>query len=199
MTWEKSSSHDVIKYNGKKIILQNSNNVFGTGSEGYSFSLKDNQYYTFSDVMDAQKTFEFFADNLNYEFSALGYEENGKNKYDLSTSLSDVGDANGSTRAVELGDKLRKHFHNHPNGIVEPSDPTNCKGNGDDKTFSDNIRQKSESCKFYIYSRDKGGAYKNYSFEDGKMKLTNERLSSFIKTSKDYTRKQGAIWNAFSF
>jgi len=199
MTWEKASSHDVIKYNGKKIILQNSNNVFGTGSDGYSFSLKDNQYYTFSDVMDAQKTFEFFADNLNYEFSALGYEEDGKKKYDLSTSLSDVGDVNGSTRAVELGDKLRKHFHNHPNGIAEPSNPENHKGNGDDKTFYDHIRQKAESCDFYLYLNEGGGGYRSYSFEGGKMNVSDKRQSSFIKSSKSYTRKQGAIWNAFSF
>ena len=199
MTWEKSSKHDIIKYNGKEITLQNSENVFGTGYKGYSFALKDNQYYTFSDVMDAQKTFELFADNLDFEFSALGYIEGGKKKYDLSTSLSDEGDINGSNRAVELGDKLRKHFHNHPNGIAEPSDPTNRKGKGDDKTFSNNIRQKAKSCEFYIYTRDNGGSYRSYSFENGNVKVLNARLSSFIKTSKNYTRKPGAIFNAFSF
>ena len=199
MTWEKSSKHDIIKYNGKEITLQNSENVFGTGYKGYSFTLKDNQYYTFSDVMDAQKAFEFFADNLDFEFSALGYIEGGKKKYDLSTSLSTVGDINGSTRADELGEKLRKHFHNHVDGSVTPSNPTNRKGIGDDKTFSEHIRQKAKSCEFYLYSNIGDGGYYQYSSEGGTMTVSSERQSSFIKSSKGYTRKQGAIWNAFSF
>ena len=199
MKWERKAEHDVIMYKGKKITLSNSDNVFGTGYKDYSFSLKDRQYYTFSDVMDAQKTFELFADNLNFEFSALGYEEDGKKKYDLSTSLSKEGDANGSARADELGDKLRKHFHNHPNDIGDPSEPGNAKGIGNDKDFFDHIRQKSNSCEFYLYINEGGGGYRSYSFEKGKMNVSDERQSSFIKSSKNYTRKSGAIWNAFSF
>ena len=198
MTWERFSKHDKIMYNGKEITLQNSNNVFGTGHNGYSFSLKD-RVFTFTDVMDAQKTFEFFADNLNYEFSALGYREGEKNKYDLTTSLSDVGDENGSARADVLGDKLRKHFHNHPNGIADPSSPKNREGKGDDMTFFANIRQKAKSCEFYIYINDGGGGYRSYFFEGGEANVSDERQSSFMKSSKGYTRKQGAIWNAFSF
>ena len=198
MTWKNKSLHDKILYNGKEILFSNSNNVFGTGYEGYSFSLKDNQYYTFTDVMDAQKAFELFADNLNFEFSALGYKEKGKDRYDLSTSLSDLGDANGSARACELGDKLLKHFHNHPDGNATPSDPTNRKGNGDDKTFYGHIREKAKSCDFYLYTKVGEGGYYNYSFEGGEKKVSEERQSSFIKSSKGYTRKQDAIWNAFS-
>ena len=198
MTWERSSPYDIIKYDKKEISLKNSNNVFGTGSEGYSFSLKDNQYYTFSDVMDAQKAFEFFADNLDFEFSALGYKEDGKTKYDLSTSLSDRGDVNGSKRADELGDKLRKHFHNHPDGDITPSDPENRKGNGDDKTFFDHISPKAKLCKFYLYTKDSEGNYMQYSFENGIKTVIPYRKSSFNKDSKDYGRKQGSIYNAFS-
>ena len=199
MSWERASKHDVIKYKGKEITLSNSNNVFGTGHKGYSFSLKDNQYYTFSDVMDAQKAFEFFADNLGYEFTALGYMDGDKKKYDLSTSLSDEGDENGSKRAVELGDKLRKHFHNHPDGNITPSDPTNRKGKGDDKTFSDGIRKNAPSCEFYLYTKIGDGGYLKYSFINGVPNVVNERQSSFIKKSSDYTRKAGAVFNAFSF
>jgi len=198
MTWERSSSYDIIKYDKKEISLKNSNNVFGTGSEGYSFSLKDNQYYTFSDVMDAQKAFEFFADNLDFEFSALGYKEDGKTKYDLSTSLSDRGDVNGSKRADELGDKLRKHFHNHPDGDITPSDPENRKGNGDDKTFFDHISPKAKLCKFYLYTKDSEGNYMQYSFENGIKTVIPYRKSSFNKDSKDYGRKQESIYHAFS-
>ena len=199
MSWEKKSSHDVIRYEGKKITLRNSKNVFGTGSQGYSFSLKDNQYYTFTDVMDAQKTFEFFADNLNFEFSALGYKEKGKNKYDLTTSLSDVGDANGSKRAVDLGDKLLKHFHNHPDGGITPSNPTNRKGNGDDKTFYDYIKQNAPSCEFYLYTKSERGNFFEYSFAKGRLDVTHYSRSSFEKNSGDYNRKPGSIWNAFGF
>lgn len=199
MYWERASKHDVIKYKGKEITLSNSIKVFGTGHKEYSFSLKDNQYYTFSDVMDAQKAFEFFADNLGYEFTALGYMDGDKKKYDLSTSLSDEGDENGSKRAVELGDKLCKHFHNHPDGNVTPSDLTNCKGEGDDKTFSDGIRKNAPACEFYLYTKTGEGGYLKYSFINGVPNVENERQSSFIKKSSGYTRKAGAVVNAFSF
>ncbi len=164
LNWVKASKTETIKIGGKSIFSRNA--IFGTNNtKGTTINLKDADMNFGDNQSQAEMYFEFFADNLNYEFSLLGSENaKGENEFEVTTSLNETGDCKGSQKARKLSvsNKLKIHVHNHPNNIITPSSPDNKAGNGDDLSFWDEVSKSSPDCRFYIYTKERGGYYIPY-------------------------------------
>ena len=164
LNWVKSSKTETIKIGGKSIFSHNA--IFGTNNEkGTVIDLNEANMSFGTNQAQAEMYFEFFADNLNYEFSLLGSENaKGENEFEVTTSLNKTGDTKGSQRARNLSvdNKLKIHVHNHPDNFITPSSPDNKAGIGDDLSFWSEVSKNSPDCKFYIYTKERGGYYIPY-------------------------------------
>lgn len=162
LVWMKKSKNETIKMGNRSIFSDNP--IMGSGEEGTIVNLNGIEMSFGDQQSQAEMYFEFFADNLDYEFSLLGYEEDKKTKFEVWTSLDKNGDHNGSKRALDLssGGKLIKHVHNHTNNIAEPSSKKNHTGIGNDMDFRAAVVEGSPRCDFYIYTKDNGGTYSKY-------------------------------------
>ena len=164
LNWVKSSKTETIKIGGKSIFSHDA--IFGTNNEkGTVIDLSEANMSFGTNQAQAEMYFEFFADNLNYEFSLLGSENaKGKNEFEVTTSLNKTGDTKGSHRARDLSvdNKLKIHVHNHPDNYITPSSPDNKAGIGDDLSFWSEVSKNSPDCKFYIYTKERDGYYVPY-------------------------------------
>ena len=165
LVWKKASKKEQICMGDRSVF--NENPIFGTYNEaGTKIDLSKATMIFGSNQSQAEMYFEFFADNLDFEFSLLGYSDKGKEKFEVTTSLNKTGDARGSARADELSSNgnLFLHAHNHPSGGYNNSTPVNHASVGNDIDFRNNIQKegKSPNCRFYVYSKDYGGLYFDY-------------------------------------
>jgi len=69
----------------------------------------------------AEKIFNFLADNTNVEFSLISYSQNNEEKNIITTSHSEISDVYGTnfvtslvTNLLDANFKLLSHTHNHP-------------------------------------------------------------------------------------
>ena len=187
LNWVKVSKTETIKMGRKSIFSRNA--IFGINNkEGTTINLKDADMSFGTNQELAEMYFEFFADNLGYEFSLLGFENSNEiTEFEITTSLNKTGDSKGSQRALNLSvdNKLKIHVHNHPDNIITPSSPNNKTGAGDDLTFWGEVSKSSSDCRFYIYTREKGGCYVPY---DAKGNASAAVPSAYHKPQ--YGRKQ---------
>ena len=185
LNWVKASKTETIKMGGKSIFSHD--NIFGINNkEGTVIDLSNAEMSFGTNQAQAEMYFEFFADNLDFEFSLLGNKDGKKTNFEVWTSLDYDGDSRGSQRAKELAAEgnLAKHVHNHPNNIWEPSSKENHKGIGNDKDFRELIAKGSPNCDFYIYTKTFGGVYSKYQ-ENG---AWPESRSRFSNKDKQYFR-----------
>lgn len=151
---------------------------------GANYGLSGSMKLSIDNKENAYEIFEFLADKSSVEFSLLGVSHTTEtdviNNYELYSSMSPNSDTYGSSQSILLAKegRLRKHIHNHPNGKLEPSNAINSSGDGDDYTFSKEIRTiinkgKFPSCDFYIYGSDRGGVYRQY----GDKQLSGNRIN----------------------
>ena len=187
LNWVKSAKTETIKIGGKSIFSRNA--IFGTNNkEGTVIDLSEANMSFGTDQAQAEMYFEFFADNLNYEFSLLGSENaKGKNEFEVTTSLNKTGDTKGSHRARDLSvdNKLKIHVHNHPDNIITHSSPDNKAGIGDDLSFWSEVSKNSPDCRFYIYTKERDGYYVPY---DAKGNASPAEQSRYHKPQ--YGRRQ---------
>ncbi len=164
---------------------------------GANYGLSGSMKLSIDNKENAYEIFEFLADKSSVEFSLLGVSQTTEtdviNNYELYSSMSPNSDTYGSSQSILLAKegRLRKHIHNHPNGKLEPSNAINSSGDGDDYTFSKEIRTiinkgKFPSCDFYIYGSDRGGVYRQY----GDKQLSGNRINSIIQKGKEYRTKK---------
>ena len=186
LVWVKKANYEKIQ-KGSRSIYNKDNPIFGVNnSKGTIINLGEKEMDFGTRQSQAEMYFEFFADNLGYEFSLMGYKDGKETKFEVWSSLDRDGDTRGSERACKLAadGKLTKHVHNHPNDIWEPSSKENHKGIGNDTDFRKLVVGGSPECDFYIYTKTHGCVYSRYQ-ENGAWPLERSR---FNNKDKQYSR-----------
>ena len=184
LKWVKSSPNEKITIGDKSIFSRNPIIVKGEKDKVIDLCTANMSFGT--NQSQAEMYFEFFADNLDFEFSLLGNKDGKETNFEVWTSLDRDGDSRGSQRAQEFAaeGKLAQHVHNHPNNIWEPSSKENHRGIGNDKDFRELAVKGSPNCDFYIYTKTFGGVYSKYQ-ENGAWPQSRSRFSN---KDKQYSR-----------
>lgn len=125
LIWREASENDrIYARNGSYIDMDE-----GVLTRGQSYT-KDKEGFLFhlgSDGEQADKIFEFFADNAGVEFSLIGCANTPDGEvsqnFSLSCSFDPDGDFYGSyySQAESIAGRLRDHTHNHPSGSMQQS------------------------------------------------------------------------------
>ena len=125
LIWREASENDrIYAQNGSYVDMDE-----GVLTRGKSYT-KDTKGFLLhlgNDGEQADKIFEFFADNAGVEFSLIGYANTPEDKcsenFTLTTSFDAEGDIYGSyfSEAKSKMGTLRDHTHNHPDGDIWPS------------------------------------------------------------------------------
>jgi RHS repeat-associated protein len=162
---EKERKNGAISYN-KKGELRKSHIVSGKfDKESINVIQGANSASVNTTNGQAENVFNFLADNTDVEFSLISYSENKEVKNIITTSHSEISDANGTnfvtnlvTNLLDANFKLLSHTHNHPKdnaGYPSSKNDTAVEGASGD-TGAYELWSKKQADGFKIYLRYNG-------------------------------------------
>ncbi|OPZ16189.1 MAG: hypothetical protein BWZ05_02043 [Bacteroidetes bacterium ADurb.BinA245] len=162
---EKEREKGKIKYN-KKGGLRKSHVVSDNfDRESINVSQIANSAFINTTNNQAEKVFNFLADNTEVEFSLIGYSQNNEIKNLITTSHSDISDATGTLYVTNLVSnllvadfKLLSHTHNHPkdNAWYPSSKGNSAVDNASGDTGAYKLWSQKQADGFKIYLRSNG-------------------------------------------